>query len=379
MSPLPVRLPSDLTIHPALTWGQIAQLPTSQQTYIGSPSIVVLPDGTYVVSNDLFGAGCSGDTTWIHASVDRGQSWARIAVITGQWWSTLFTHRGVLLLMGTTREYGAMVIRRSDDGGRTWTTPDGPLGGLLRDDGRYHCAPQPLVVHGGRVWRAMEDLHGGHTWGQHFRAFMMSAPVEADLLRADSWTCSERLASELSWLDGRFAGWLEGNVVVDADGVIRNLLRVDVAGGIGEVAASLTVSADGTRIAFDPAHGFIAFPGGAKKFTIRRDPTAERWWAIVTPADARNPAKAADQRNVLALASSTDLRRWHLQAELLRHPDAACHGFQYVDWQFDGDDLILACRTAADVGAGNAANFHDANLLTFHRLSGFRELARSAS
>ena len=242
-----------------MSWAQIAGLPARGRTYVGSPSIVVLPDGTYVASNDLFGAGCSGDTTWIHASTDRGQSWQRIAVLVGQWWSTLFVHRGTLHLMGTTREYGSAVIRRSDDGGRTWTTPDHAHRGLLRDDGRYHCSPQPLVIHDGRVWRAMEDLHGGHAWGHHFRAFMMSAPLEADLLRADSWTCSERLASDLSWLDGAFGGCLQGNAVVGPDGTVCNLLRVDVPGS-AEVAALLRVSADGTRITFDPARDLIPLP-----------------------------------------------------------------------------------------------------------------------
>ena len=30
------------------------------------------------------------------------------------------------------------------------------------------------------------------------------------------------------------------------------------------------------------------------------------------------------------------------------HPDVKNHGFQYVDWLFEGDDLIAACRTAFD-------------------------------
>ena len=45
-------------------------------------------------------------------------------------------------------------------------------------------------------------------------------------------------------------------------------------------------------------------------------------------------------------------------------------GFHYVDWQFDGDDLIYLVRTAY----AGAHNFHDANRITFHRLDGFRSL-----
>jgi hypothetical protein len=45
-------------------------------------------------------------------------------------------------------------------------------------------------------------------------------------------------------------------------------------------------------------------------------------------------------------------------------------GFQYVDWQFDGEDLLYLVRTAYD----GAHNYHDANRITFHRLSSFRDL-----
>ena len=56
--------------------------------------------------------------------------------------------------MGVSREYGDIVIRRSTDGGRTWTKPSDEHSGLLVE-GRYHCAPVPVIVHGGRIWRAM--------------------------------------------------------------------------------------------------------------------------------------------------------------------------------------------------------------------------------
>jgi hypothetical protein len=45
-----------------------------------------------------------------------------------------------------------------------------------------------------------------------------------------------------------------------------------------------------------------------------------------------------------------------------------------MDWEIEGDDLIIASRTAWDDGLGGAHRTHDANLLTFHRLASFREL-----
>ncbi len=62
---------------------------------------------------------------------------------------------------------------------------------------------------------------------------------------------------------------------------------------------------------------------------------------------------------------------------ILHHPDTEKHGFQYVDWEFEGDYLIAACRTAFDDGLGGAHNQHDANFLTFHRVGNFRDLTRN--
>jgi hypothetical protein len=59
---------------------------------------------------------------------------------------------------------------------------------------------------------------------------------------------------------------------------------------------------------------------------------------------------------------------------LLYHPEVKKHGFQYVDWMFEGDDIIAACRTAYDDGVGGAHNNHDANFLTFHRWKNARDL-----
>jgi hypothetical protein len=64
---------------------------------------------------------------------------------------------------------------------------------------------------------------------------------------------------------------------------------------------------------------------------------------------------------------------------LLHHPDPLHHAFQYLDWQFDGPDLIAVSRTAYDDGQGGAHTFHDANFLTFHRFKNFRKLSTADS
>ena len=192
----------------------------------------------------------------------------------------------------------------------------------------------------------------------------MSAPADADLLDAENWTCSNRLAYDQKWPG---IGWLEGNVVVTPERKLINLLRVALEGG--DKGAIVRVSNDGKTVSFDPEKDFIDFPGGASKFTILYDAATKRYWSLVSKQ--KNP-KA--YRNVLTLTSSADLRSWKVETIILRHPDSGRHAWQYIDWRFDGDDLIAVSRTAFDDGLGGANSAHNANYQTFHRIRNFRKL-----
>jgi len=345
--------------------------------YIGSPSIAILPDGTYVASHDFFGPNSNefkSATTHLFKSWDRGLTWRQIARIEPAFWSNLFVHDGVLYLLGVTHHHGLLVIRRSDDGGFTWTEPRDATSGLLTASGHYHTGPMPMLVHGGRIWRAMEDAGEGGNWGERYNPMMISAPVDSDLLRRDSWTLGRPLIQERSWLGRKFGGWLEGNAVVSPSGDIVDLLRV--AYPAGEKAALVTLDKDGTTLKFSPERDFVDMPGGATKFTVRRDVTGEGYWTLANMVPPRHECldNASLVRNTLALLHSTNLRNWELRCVVLYHPDPVRHGFQYVDWLFDGPDIVAVSRTGHDDGFGGAKKAHDANFLTFHRLADFRSL-----
>lgn len=329
--------------------------PAATRQYIGSPSIAILPDGSYVATHDFFGPGSTQSTsavTRVFRSTDRGRTWRQTSEMHDQFWSNLFFHRGRLYLMGTTCEYGRAVIRGSSDKGETWSPPS-----YLTTEPNYHTAPVPIAIHGGRIWRAFE-YHPPGPWG-FFQALVLSAPVKADLLDPASWSMTRRLPYPSGAAEGKH--WLEGNAVVARDGKLFDILRVD------NVEKAALVRVDPNGLAFDR---LIDFPGGAKKFTIRFDPKTHRYWALANPApESRTPASV---RNTLALISSADLTAWRIERVVITHPDPLKHGFQYVDWQFDGRDIVAVVRTAFDDEAGGAHNFHDANYLIFLRIAGFR-------
>ncbi len=206
-----------------------------------------------------------------------------MATLHGQFWSSLFVNRGALYLIGPDKEYGNIVIRRSLDGGTTWTTPTDASNGRLRDDAEYHTAPTPVVEHDGRLWRAFEQRNPPTGWGINYRAGMLSVPVDADLLVATNWTNSNFLPRDPHWLAGRFNAWLEGNAVVASDGRMVDVLRVDLAHPPEKAAIVQSQRRRAHRRTFDPQTGFVDFPGGAKNspfVTMQKAGRIGRWSTI---------------------------------------------------------------------------------------------------
>ena len=395
-----------------MQWSQIKYHPERAKSYLGSPSIVRLADGALLASHDYFGlAGCPKNhegeeaLTSIYRSDDDGASWVNITHIMNCYWSGLFTHRGALYILGTSQQYGSIVIRRSDDGGFTWTHPvDGESGllfrgGYHREAPNYHCAPVPVVEHEGRLYRAFEDCDPME-WGAGFQASVISAPADADLLDAANWTMSNKIPNDPAWIPAEWSaaeatspGWREGNIVVAPDGELWNVMTYEAGAILDEKAPRLRVTDAGKRLSFDPASGYIHFPGCKAKFTIRRDPVSGSYLSLVnaltefdllqTMADDAMKAQGhrskhpTRQRNVLSLTASDDLVNWRVIATLIRDdtglpPQASIllTGFQYVDWQFDGDDIIYVARTAYR----GSRNFHDSNQITFNKVKNFRGL-----
>lgn len=353
----------------------------SSRIYLGSPSICVLPNGDYIASNDFFGPNPDArengkSITRIYRSDDKGASWTILTDIVGQFMSNLFVHQRKLYILGLSGNEGNVIIRKSTDGGMSWTVPTNGNNGLLKS-GKFHTAPTPVTSYKGRLWRAMEDTEGPiQKWPKKFRAFMLSASENSDLLQADAWISSNTLAYDSGYLNGYFYGWLEGNAVVGPNGQMLNILRVHTFDKLRERVALVRVDDTGTTSTFDPANGFKDFPGGGKKFTIRFDSISKKYWTLsnYVPEAYKGVIPLDRVRNTLALCSSTDLLKWKVESTVLHHPDTLKHGFQYVDWQFADEDIIAVSRTAYDDGVGGANSHHNNNFFTFHRIKKFRSI-----
>ena len=337
--------------------------------YIGSPSLAILPDGRYVSSHDIFGGGGSHDRMRIFRSSDRGTSWRHVSDLSPTFWPKLFVQGGQLYCLAVETQYGSLVIFRSEDGGAGWSPPTTLL------EGPYHKAPMPLVEKAGRLWTAIEKQTGD--WPGGFQSGVISVPSDADLMEADNWVATPPLPYDHSWpgalSEAERPGFLEGNIVVGPAGQLLNLLRYNTTPAWGK---AILLEVDGERP--DGPQIFrkvIDFPGGMTKFHIRFDPESGRYWALSNPVTRAT----AHQRNVLALVSSSDVLTWEIESVVLDYSHRDVYsgdrhdlkiGFQYVDWAFDGDDIVAVSRTALN----GANNYHDANYLTFHRLQDFRSL-----
>lgn len=144
----------------------IAHSPKASGIFLGSPSICILPDGTYIASDDLFGKNWRekfGSGTLIYESKDRGITWRQIARVNGQEWASLFYHNNALYLIGAAIPHCGFVVKKSVDGGKTWTVAtDGKRGVICRqkmqaNTNNSHCKRQNLCFRRG-FWISQQGL-----------------------------------------------------------------------------------------------------------------------------------------------------------------------------------------------------------------------------
>ncbi|MCR6721204.1 MAG: exo-alpha-sialidase [Chitinophagaceae bacterium] len=347
----------------------VVHSPKSTGIYVGTPTIAIMSNGDYILGHDLYGDPIKPRRlVHIYYSKDKGQTWQFQAEVDSIHWAGLFVIRDTVYLLGREGKSHSMAISRSTDRGKTWTS----LSILKkRQKHGYHGSSTPVVFHNGRVYKGY-DHHvpdKNDRWMSDNYSFIMSASTDANLLDSLSWTFSTEAMKPYS-IEG--TGWLETNAVLGRDGLIKGITRIASEQGFhaGYYSLSDDATIDTSTI------GKIDFIGGATKFNIMWDPKTKKYWALVNYPSLvvrKLKKRAGGMRSILALTSSKDLKKWKVESIVLATEDVHFHGFQYVDWQFDGNDIVFASRTAYDDGLGGAFNYHDANYITFHRISNYKK------
>ncbi len=337
--------------------------------YLCSPSLLQHPDGYLLASVDLYANNHPQNLTLIFRSDDNGENWYYVSELTPCFWGKMFLHKGELYMLACSTEYGDLIIGKSLDGGKNFSAPVTLLRGSNGKNGNsgVHKNPQNIFRHGGRIYETLE-------WGSWknkeycHAAMVMSCDENDDLLCPENWSFSEPRV--FSQFDSTLADLpnatmtIEGTLTLSPNGKLLNVMRF----GKYHTALAYEINLANHDAPLTFSH-CIDFPANYSKFMIKYDEVSRRYYSIGTMAYDPNNLST---RDYLTLLVSSDLENWEVACDLhdYRGIDTAHIGFQYVDFEFDNDDIIYLCRTAIN----GAHSYHDSNYSTFHRIKNFRNI-----
>ena len=317
-----------------------------------------------------------------------------------------FTHDGKLYLLANNRGESYLdsageevhggpaasrniVITRSDDGGDTWLEP------VTLFEGSYWNVAAGMAVANGNMYRAFDvpspdegaDPTAVRATGHDL--VVAAADLSRDLLDPGSWRISrpvsfpgvpEALKRNLyaRYDDNR---WLEPNVVcVGGNLRVHSRVRIDRLATAGMCAVT-DIHDDGENISLEFVQ-FYPMPGGQCKFHILHDDVSGLFWAtanLVTNSQDLEWGRQlsamgfhqtpGNERRFLMLMYSLDALNW-FQAGCVAMSTNPIRSFHYTMPFIDADDMLIISRTSK-----NASNQHDSDLVTFHRITEFRDLA----
>lgn len=337
--------------------------------YLCSPSLVRHPDGFLLASMDLFASEHPQNLTLIFRSDDNGETWHYVSELMPCFWGKMFIHKGELYMLSCSTEYGDLLIGKSTDGGKTFSAPVCLLRGSNGKKGNdgVHKNPQNIFIHNSRIYNTFE-------WGSWANkqychaASVMSCSVDDDLLIPENWSFTSprkfdpSFSPEVAHLKV-CTMTIEGTLVTDPKNRLLNVMRF----GGNRCVLAYEVNTQNHEAELEYSR-LIPFPANLSKFTMKYDAVSKKYYSIAS----RLHETINTNRNLLSLMASDDFENWYVVTDLLDFSgeDPEKIGFQYVDFEFEDDDIIYLCRTAMN----NAHNFHDSNYSTFHRIKNFRNL-----
>lgn len=339
--------------------------------YICSPSMVKHPDGYLLASMDLYAQAHPQNLTLIFRSDDDGESWYYQCELMPCFWGKLFIHRGEIYMLACSTEYGDLLISKSTDGAKTFSAPVSILRGTNGKLGNVgvHKNQQNPVIYNGRLYHTIEwGSWGNRDFPYRHAAMVISCDIDADLLNPESWHITPPVIYNPDWegvtKEGEVNGNIEGTLVISPDGKLYNVMRYE---SDEKKVIAYEVNGEDPDAPLTFSH-VISFPANRSKFMIKRDERSGLYYSVAT----RRIDEPRTRRNLLSLMVSRDLAEWNVVCDLIdrRNSDPEKIGFQYVDFEFDGEDIIYLCRTAIN----GANSFHDSNYITFHRIKNFRNI-----
>ena len=335
-----------------------------------SPSIIRLPSGALLASMDVFAGGAPQNLTLVFRSEDNGKTWHYQNELFPCYWAKMFVHKGELYMLGVSTEYGDLLIGKSTDEGRTYSAPTViQRGSCSPGAAGNHRTPQNVIEYQGRIYTSCE--WGAWSVGYH-AASVISCDADADLLDANNWSMTDPIKFDPTWEGVEpypSNGCIEGTVVVTPNGKLLNIMRYDMTKAEKKHGKALAYEID-TKNPSAPLKYLkpVKMEGNHSKFVIQKDEISGYYYSIISRIT--NNDESYDRR-LLSLIRSKDLEEFELVCDLYDfRPNAAPTeaGMQYIDFFFEGDDILYLSRTAMN----GAHNFHDANYSTFHVIKDFR-------
>lgn len=342
--------------------------------FLCSPSLVRHPDGFLLASMDLFKGDSPQNLTLIFRSDDEGVSWHYVSELMPCFWGKLFILKGELYMIACSTEYGDLLIGKSTDGGKTFTAPSVILRGSNGKNGKagVHKNPQNVLIYSNRLYITIE----WGAWGSKYHApTVISADIESDLLDYSSWAIPHPVKYDPSWegtAKGDSPGNIEGTLAVSPDNKLYNIMRYQTGGCVPEYGLALVYEVDTVNHENPIKYAYaMEFDANLSKFMIKKDEKTGLYFSIASRITDPTHIYA---RNLLSLMASRDLKKWETVCDVIdrRDDDPNKVGFQYVDFEIEGDDIIFLCRTAEN----QAENYHNSNYITFHRIKSFRNLLK---
>ncbi|MBQ9921616.1 MAG: hypothetical protein IJO52_05480 [Clostridia bacterium] len=230
-----------------------------------------------------------------------------------------------------------------------------------------HKNPQNIVIYNDRIYTTLEWGSWSNNNYRH-AAMVMSCDINDNLLVPENWSFSAprkfnpNFAPEVAHLP-YCAMTIEGTLVTDPKNRLLNVMRF--SGDRCVLAYEVNTREHEAELSYSHC---IPFPANLSKFMIKYDVVSKKYYSIAS----RLCETIKTNRNLLSLMASDDLENWYVVLDLLDYSnqDPNKTGFQYVDFEIEGEDIIYLCRTAMN----NAHNFHDSNYSTFHRIQNFRKI-----